>query len=676
MPSAQKKPKKLEAHGDVRVDNYFWMNKRDSKPVLDYLKAENAYTKKMLKPTEALQAKLVKEMRKRIKEDESSAPVWHPPYFYYSRYVKGGEYPIVARKKDSLKAKEEILLDGNKLGKGKKYFQLGAAEESFDQTIIGYASDTVGRRFYDLYFKDTKTGKNLKDVIKNTTGNFVWANDNKTVFFVKQDPKTLRANQLFRYELGGKKKPQLVFEEKDETYSLSVEKGRSDSWIFLSSTKRDSSEVRFIDANQPMADWQIFYPRQPDFEYSLDDGGDQFYILTNWKAPNYRVMTSKAEPTAKEKWNELIAHDPKVYIDNLDVYKTHFCIQERANGLTRISVVDRKSNKRRELTFPDPAYVVDLMGLPVYESAVFRFSYSSLNRPPTVFEENFVSAERTVVKEKEVPSYKADNYESKRLWAKANDGTMIPVSVMYKKGLELNGKNPLLLEGYGSYGISSDPDFYRNVISLVDRGFVYAIAHIRGGSEMGREWYEGGRLQRKKNTFTDFINVGELLIKEKYTSKEHLYAWGGSAGGLLMGAIINMRPDLFNGVIAAVPFVDVVTTMLDDTIPLTTSEYREWGDPREKEAYLYMKSYSPYDNVEAKAYPNLMIVSGYHDSQVQYWEPTKWAAKLRDLKIDNHLLLLYTDMGAGHSGASGRFQALNDTAREYAFYLMLEGIKK
>lgn len=676
MPIAQKKPKKLEAHGDVRVDNYFWMNKRDSKPVLDYLKAENAYTKKMLKPTETLQAKLVKEMRKRIKEDESTAPVWHPPYFYYARYVKGGEYPIMARRKGSLKVKEEVLLDGNKLGKGKKYFQLGAMEESLDQTLIGYATDTVGRRFYDLYFKDTKTGKNLKDVIKNTTGNFVWANDGKTIFFVKQDPKTLRAYQLYRYELGGKKKPQLVFEEKDETYSLSVEKGRSDRWIFLTSGKRDSSEVHFIDASNPTADWKIFYARQPDFEYQLDDGGDEFYIVTNWKAPNYRVMTSKTEPTPKEQWRELIAHDAKVFIDNIDVYKTHFCIQERFNGLTRISVVDRKSNKRRELTFPDPAYVVDLMGLPVYDSAVFRFSYSSLNRPPTVYEESFVTSDRTVIKEKEVPSYNAENYESKRLWAKANDGTMIPVSLMYKKGLELGGKNPLLLEGYGSYGISSDPDFYRNVISLVDRGFVYAVAHIRGGSEMGREWYEGGRLQRKKNTFTDFINVGELLIKEKYTSKEHLYAWGGSAGGLLMGAVINMRPDLFNGVIAAVPFVDVVTTMLDDTIPLTTAEYREWGDPRQKQDYLYMKSYSPYDNVEAKAYPNLMIVSGYHDSQVQYWEPTKWAAKLRDLKTDDHLLLLYTDMGAGHSGASGRFQALNDTAREYAFYLMLEGIKK
>lgn len=676
MPIAQKKTKKLEAHGDVRIDNYFWMNKRDSKPVLDYLKAENAYTKKMLKPTEALQAKLVKEMRKRIKEDESSAPVWHPPYFYYYRYVKGGEYPVVARRKDSLKKKEEVLLDGNKLGKGKKYFQLGAVEESLDQNLIGYATDTVGRRFYDLYFKDTKTGKNLKDVIKSTTGNFVWANDNKTIFFVKQDPKTLRAFQLYRYELGGKKEPQLIFEEKDETYSISVDKGRSDRWIFLTSAKRDSSEVRFISASEPLSEWKLFYPRQPEFEYQIDDGGDEFYILTNWKAPNYRVFTSKAEPTAKEQWKELIAHDEKVFIENLDVYKTHFCIQERFNGLTRISVVDRKSNQRRQLTFPDPAYVVDLMGLPVYESEVFRFSYSSLNRPPTVFDENFVSGERVIVKEKEVPSYKSENYESKRLWAKAADGTEIPVSLMYKKGLKLDGKNPLLLEGYGSYGISSEPDFYRNVISLVDRGFVYAIAHIRGGSEMGRQWYEGGRLKTKKNTFTDFINVGELLIKEKYTSKEHLYAWGGSAGGLLMGAVINMRPDLFNGVIAAVPFVDVVTTMLDDTIPLTTSEYREWGDPRQKEYYLYMKSYSPYDNVEAKAYPNLMIVSGYHDSQVQYWEPTKWAAKLRELKTDDHLLLLYTDMGAGHSGASGRFQSLKDTAREYAFYLMLEGIKK
>jgi oligopeptidase B len=676
MPAAKKIAKKLVNHDDVRIDNYFWMNKRDSKAVLDYLKAENANTKKVLKPTEGLQKKLIKEMRARIKEDETSAPTPHPPYFYYTRYVKGGEYPVIARKKDSLKAKEEVLVDGNKLGKGKKYFQIGGLEESTDQRYIGYATDTVGRRFYDLYFRDTKTGKLLKDVIKKTTGNFVWANDNKTIYYVSQDPKTLRANRLFRYELGSKKKPTLVYDEKDETYSLGIEKGRSERWLFLSSTKRDSSEVRFFDLHDPKGEWQLFYPRQTDFEYQLDDGGEEFFILTNWKAPNNRLMKSPARPTAKEKWEEIIPHDEKVFIDNIDVYKNFLALQERANGLTQISVLNRAKIKGRELKFPDPTYVVELMGLPIYDSPAFRFRYNSLTRPPTVFEENFETGQREVIKTKEIPTYDFEKYESRRLWATAKDGTKIPISMLMKKGTALDGKSPLLLDGYGSYGLSNDPEFHREIISLVDRGFVYAIAHIRGGGEMGRHWYDEGRLKKKINTFTDFITCGEFLSEQKYTSPEHLYAWGGSAGGLLMGAVINMRPDLFHGVIAAVPFVDVVTTMLDESVPLTTSEYREWGDPRQKDDYFYMKSYSPYDNVKAQAYPNLLVTTGYHDSQVQYWEPMKWVAKLRELKADDHLLLLYTDMGSGHSGASGRFQALNDTAREYAFYLMLEGKTK
>jgi oligopeptidase B len=677
MPAAKKISKKLTTHDDVRIDNYFWMKKRDSKPVLDYLKAENTNTKKALKPTEGLQKKLIKEMRSRIKEDEMSAPTPRPPYFYYTRYVKGAEYAVFARKKDSMKAKEEVLIDGNKLGKGKKYFAVGAFEESPNQRWIGYGTDTVGRRFYDLYFKDTETGKILKDVIKQTTGNFVWANDNKTIYYVMQDAKTLRANQLFRYELGSKKKPTLIFDEKDEEYHIGIEKGRSDRWLFLHIGKRDSSEVRYLDLNNAKAEWQIFYPRQPDFEYQLEDGGEEFFIITNWKAPNYRILKSGVKPTLKEDWVEVIPHDDKVFLENIDVYKNFFALEERSNGLTQISVVNRTKEKGRELKFPDPTYTVELMGLPTYDSAVFRFSYNSLVRPTTVYEENFETAKREIIKTKEVPGYDADKYESLRLWAKAKDGTKIPISVLLKKGTKLDGKNPLLMDGYGSYGLSNDPEFYRNVISMIDRGFIYAIAHIRGGGEMGRYWYEEGRLKKKINTFTDFIAAGEFLIEEKYTSTDHLYAWGGSAGGLLMGAVINMRPDLFNGVIAAVPFVDVVTTMLDDSVPLTTAEYREWGDPRQKDDYLYIKSYSPYDNVKAQKYPNLLVTTGYHDSQVQYWEPMKWVAKMRELKTkDDQLLLLYTDFGAGHSGASGRFQALNDTAREYAFYLMLEGIKK
>ncbi len=676
MPKTAKIPKKLTMHGDERVDNYYWMRERDSKPVLAYLKSENLRTKKAMKSTEALQKKLVKEMRARIKEDDSSVPFPRPPFFYYHRYEKGGEYPIYARKKGSLKAKEEVLVQGNKLGKGKSYFQIHSVEESPNQRFVGYGIDTVGRRFYDLYFKDTKTGKLLPNVIKDTTGSFVWANDNKTVFYVKQHPETLRAYQLYRYELSPKAKPELVYEEKDDTYYLNLEKGRSEKWIFLTSSKRDSSEVRYLDADQPKGQWQVYYPRQPDFEYGLDDGQNEFFILTNWQAPNYRVMRGPIEPTPKEKWAEIIPNDPKVYRENLDVFKTHFLIQERANGLTRLSVYSRKDMKSRLVEFPDPTYVVDFAYLPMYDSPVFRFNYDSLNQPPTVFEENFRTKERQTLKVKEVPTFKAEKYESRRIWAKASDGAKIPISILLKKGTELNGKNPVYLEGYGSYGYSNDPEFHSKIFSLVDRGFVYAIAHIRGGAEMGRAWYEGGRLQRKKNTFTDFIACAQTLIDQKYTSKERLYIWGGSAGGLLMGAVVNMRPDLFHGAVAAVPFVDVVTTMLDDTLPLTTAEYREWGDPRKKEDYLYMKSYSPYDNVEKKDYPNILVTTGYHDSQVQYWEPAKWVAKLRELKTDGNVLLLYTEMSAGHSGASGRFEALKSVALEYAFFLKLEGIKK
>jgi oligopeptidase B len=676
MAAAKKIPKKLVTHDDVRVDNYFWMNERDTKPVLTYLKTENERTKKAMKSTEALQKKLVKEMRARIKEDDSSYPVPHDGYFYSTKFKKGGEYPIFVRRKGSMRGKEEILVDGNKLGKGKSYFQFAVVDESKDQNVLCYGIDTVGRRFYDLYFKDLKTGKVLKDKIKNTTGNMVWANDNKTIFFVQQHPETLRAYRLYRYEVGSKTEPTLVYEEKDETYSIGVEKSKTDNWIFLSSHARDSSETRFVSADTPKADFQVFYPRQGDIEYDLEDGGDKFYILTNWKAPNRRVMVADLKPTDKDKWKEIIPHDAKVYYENLDIYKTNIVVEERFNGLSRIRVINRADMRPRLLEFPDPAYVVELASLPDYDSPVFRFTYQSLNQPLTLFEENFETKTRETLKVREVPTFDAKKYESRRLFATAADGTKVPLSVLVKKGTKLDGKNPCLLEAYGSYGYSMDPEFHRNVFSLVDRGFVYAIAHIRGGSEMGRYWYEEGRLQKKKNTFTDFIAAAEFLEKEKYTSHEHLYIWGGSAGGLLMGAVTNMRPDLFHGVVAAVPFVDVLTTMLDETLPLTTAEYREWGDPRKKADYMYMKSYSPYDNVEAKAYPNLFVTTGYHDSQVQYFEPAKWVAKIRELKTDKNLLLMHTEMSAGHSGASGRFASLKTTAMEYAFYLYLEGIKK
>jgi oligopeptidase B len=672
----KKIPHKMSIHDDLRIDNYFWMKERDTKPVLDFLKAENERTKAALKTTEALQTKLVTEMRARIKEDDSSVPVENRGFLYYSRFETGGEYPIYARKKGSMEGVEQILVNGNVIGKKHDYFDIGAVDESTDQRVVGYAIDTVGRRFYDLHFKEIETGKELPDIFPATTGNFAWANDNKTIFFVKQHPETLRAYQLFRVELGSKKAPELVFEEKDETYSLSLEKSKTEHFLFLNSSKRDSTEVRFLNAGEPKAEWRIYAPRQEELEYSLEDAGDQFFIMTNWKAPNYRIMSAAQKPTVKEKWKEILPADPKIYREGLDVYKNFFVVQERQQGLHKIRVIDRSNMKSRLLDFPDPAYVVELANLPNYESLHFRFTYQSLNRPLTVFEENLASAQRKILKVRDVPTFDASQYESKRLWAKAVDGTEIPISLLSKKGLKLDGTMPLLLEGYGSYGYSNDPEFHRNIFSLVDRGFIYAIAHIRGGAEMGRHWYEEGRLKHKRNTFTDFIAAAEHLIQQKYTSPKHLYIWGGSAGGLLMGAVTNMRPDLFHGVVAAVPFVDVLTTMLDETLPLTTAEYREWGDPRVKEDYLYMKTYSPYDNVEVKNYPNILVTTGYHDSQVQYWEPAKWVAKLRECKADKNLLLLYTEMSAGHGGASGRFEALKNSALEYAFYLHLEGITK
>ncbi len=674
--AAHKSPQRLESHGDVRVDNYYWMRERDTQGVLDYLHLENARTAAELAPVVDLEKNLNLEMRSRIKETDDSVPVYDSGYFYYSRYQAGQEYRLHCRKKGSLEATEEVILDENQLAVGQAYFELAERELTTDQNLLAFAVDYRGRRIYDIHFKDLRTGKLLPDRIQAATPYFVWAEDGKTLFFAKQDPETLRSYQIYRYEIGSMQEPQLVFEEKDTTFEVGLHKSKTRAYLFIVSSKRDSAEWRILNARNPIGSGDIFLPRENKHEYALEDGGDRFFILTNWQAINFRLMEAPHQARGKDQWKEILAHDSQVFLEGLDVYNSHLVLNEKSRGLSRLRVIDRADGRQRYLTFDEEAYEVSNFPLPDYSSPVMRFHYQSLVHPPATFEENFRTHQRILRKQKEIPNYNQDLYETRRLFITARDGAEVPVSLVMKKGIALDGTAPLLLYGYGSYGLSLDHAFWSSVFSLIDRGFIFAQAHVRGGSEMGRLWYENGRLQHKMNTFYDFIDSAESLIAQNYTSKDHLHIMGGSAGGLLVGAVVNMRPDLFRSAIAQVPFVDVLTTMLDENIPLTTGEYNEWGDPRKKEDYLYMRQYSPYDNVEAKAYPHLLAINGYHDSQVQYWEAAKWIAKLRELKTNSNLLLLYTEMDAGHSGASGRFEALKVVSKIFAFMLMLEGISE
>lgn len=669
-PLAKEKPHVHEKFGDQRADPYFWLKERENPEVISYLEEENAYFKKVMAPVKELQAKLYEELRGRVKEDESSVPFRHGPYFYYARFETGKEYPIYARKKERLDAREEILLDVNELARGQSYFSVPFPDLSPDHTKLIYAVDNQGRRFYSLHVMDIASGKVL-DTIADTTGNAQWAGDNKTFFYSKQHPETLRSQWVYRHALG-QPKDELVFEEKDESFYVEVDKSRTDDFLFIASSSTTSNEWRFLDARNPEGRFEVFLPREKDHEYSVQDGKDGFYVLTNWKAKNFRLMRAPRHGGKKEGWKEIIPNRDDVLLEGADFFAGYFTLQERFNGLTRLQVVDRKTNAAAEIHFPDPTFVVGAGTNAEYETPFYRYSYQSLNRPESVFDYDFSRRHSELRKQKETPNLDPSQYVSERLWATARDGTRVPISLVHRKDFKRDGKSPLLQYAYGSYGYSMEPWFSTNLFSLVDRGFVYAIAHIRGGSEMGRHWYEDGKLLRKRNTFTDFIDVTEFLVKEGYADPKRVYAEGGSAGGLLMGAVTNLRPDLYHGVHAAVPFVDVVTTMLDDTIPLTTFEYEEWGNPNQKEFYEYMKSYSPYDNVAAKAYPNILITSGLHDSQVQYWEPTKWAAKLRKLNTNQPLILLRTEMEAGHGGASGRFERLKEKAEEYAFFLMVD----
>jgi oligopeptidase B len=689
-PIAEKVPHTIETHGHARLDNYFWMRLSDAQKeaaepdaqtqkVLDYLNAENAYLEQIMAPQKELRETLYNEIVSRIEQDDESVPYSKNGYSYYTRFEKGQDYPLHLRKSLTEEAQEEILLHVPDMAKSFDYFSVGGKSISPDNQLMVYGVDTVSRRQYTLYFKDLKTGRLLTDVIENTTGSAVWANDNRTIFYTRKDPVTLRSYRIYKHVIGSPaEKDELVFEEIDETFSCYVYKSKSDDYIFINSSQTLSSEVRYLSANDPAGAWKIITPRQRNHEYAVSHFGDHFYIVSNSEAENFKLMRTPTHQTEMKNWQEVIAHRTDTFLEGIDIFKSFLVVEERFEGLTRLRVIQWDTFQDHYIQFDDPAYMAYTYANPEFNTDVLRYGYSSMTTPHTIYDYNMVSRSQEVKKQTKVldPNFSPDNYESQRLFATTRDGARVPISLVYRKGIELNGKNPLLLYGYGSYGNSLDAYFSSVRLSLLDRGFVFAIAHIRGGQEMGRQWYEDGKLLNKKNTFYDFIDCAEFLVEEGFTSPEHLYAEGGSAGGLLVGAVINMRPDLWNGAIAAVPFVDVVSTMLDESIPLTTGEFDEWGNPKDEEYYHYMLSYSPYDNVESKDYPNLLITTGYWDSQVQYWEPAKWIAKLRELKTDDNLLLMRCDMSVGHGGASGRFERFKEVAMEYAFLLRLEGIKE
>lgn len=691
-PMAKKVPFNITEHNDTRVDNYYWMRLSDeqkeapdstrdqqTKDVLEYLNAENAYLKTALSHTEALQTKLFEEMKGRIKEDDESVPVKDNGYWYYTRFEKGKDYAIQCRKKESMETgTEEVLVNGPERAAGKDYWSLGGLEVSDDNRLLSWSEDVLSRRVYTIYFKEIATGKLLEDKIEGTSGGATWAADNKTVFYSKKDPVTLRDFQVWRHSLGTPQSQDvLVYEEKDEEFRCGVGRTKSKQFLVIGSSQTLSSEYQILEADQPTGKFRLFQPRERNLEYTIDHYGDKFYVTTNLEARNFRLMECPIDKTAKENWTEVIAHREDVLLEGIEIFKDHLVVDERKAGLTQLRVIRWADRLEHYISFPDPAYSAGVGANPDFNTNILRFGYSSLTTPSSTFDYNMDTKERELKKQQEVVGgHNPENYVSERFFATARDGVKVPVSLVYKKGTKLDGSAPLLLYAYGSYGYSMDAGFSSSRLSLLDRGFIYAIAHIRGGQEMGRQWYEDGKLLKKKNTFNDFIDCAEHLLANSYTSKEKLFAMGGSAGGLLMGAITNMRPDLWKGIVSAVPFVDVVTTMLDETIPLTTFEFDEWGNPKNKEYYDYMKSYSPYDNIEAKAYPNILVTTGYWDSQVQYWEPAKYVAKLREMKTDTNLLLFLCNMEAGHGGKSGRFEALKEVALEYAFMMDLVGIKE
>ena len=676
-PKADQRPYQHKIHNDIRVDEYFWLKKRENPEVIDYLERENDYYLKSTAHTIDFQEDLFEEMKARIKEDDSSVPYFYNGYWYISRFESGKEYPIYTRKKASLEAEEEVIFDCNEMAEGHQYFRLAGITISPDNTKAVFSIDTISRRLYTTKVKNLITGKYLSTSIKNTTGGVVWARDNKTLFYTNKDTETLRSQAIFKHNIISNQS-ELVYEEKDDTFSVYVMDSKSEDYIFISSYSSLTTEFQYIKSNEPSDKFKYIQKRQRGLEYSISHFGDYFYIFTNADdALNYKIMRTPVSSTERSNWVDFVPHRPSVLLEDLDIFRDYMVLTERENGLSRIRIQSWDGSKDAYLPILGETYTLYTSTNLDFNTSKLRYAFNSLTNPSSVLEYDMETGDIITLKEQEVlGTFDKSDYVSKRLWASASDGVKVPISIVRHKDTQLNSETPILQYAYGSYGSTIDPNFSTTRLSLLNRGFAFAIAHVRGGEYMGRNWYEDGKLFNKKNTFSDFISCSKFLIEQGYTSSDHLYAYGGSAGGLLMGVVLNDAPEIYNGVISAVPFVDVMTTMLDETIPLTTSEYDEWGNPNDKDYYSYMKSYSPYDNVKAQDYPNLLVTSGLHDSQVQYWEPAKWVARLRELKTNKKQLYLNTDMEAGHGGASGRFDALKETAKKYSFLLELENHKK
>jgi oligopeptidase B len=686
-PVAVKKDTSLTIHDHTRIDPYYWMRLTDEQKasenpdkqttqVLGYLKAENEYKDAALRHTEDLQSKLYDEIIGRIKQDDESVPYFKNGYWYYTRYEKGKEYPIYCRKYQTLEAEEQIMLDVNIQAEGSEYYNVSGLEISPDNKILAFAEDTLSRRIYTIKFKNLETGDWLNDELVNASAGGAWAKDNNTFFYTTKDQTTLLENRIWRHKLGNEQKSDvLVYEEQDNTFNIGVYNSKSNDYVIIYNQSTLTSDYHILEADNPNGDFKQFTPRETPHEYGIEHFQDKFYILTNWDATNFRLMETSVSATERSNWREVIAHRAHTLIDDIEVFKSFLVVKERSNALIQLRIIHQQTGEQHYMDFKEPAYVVSASTNAEFDTEMLRYGYSSLTTPNSTYDYNMRTKEQVLMKQQEiVGGHNPEDYQTERLYAEARDGTKIPITLVYNKGTSKDSSTPLLLYGYGSYGYSVDPWFNSSRLSLLDRGFIYAIAHIRGGQEMGRQWYEDGKLLNKKNTFYDFVDCAKFLIDKKYTSAGHLYALGGSAGGLLMGAVVNMAPETFNGVVAAVPWVDVVTTMLDESIPLTTGEFDEWGNPTNKAYYDYMLSYSPYDQVKEQAYPNMLVTTGLFDSQVQYWEPAKWVAKLRDKKTDENLLLLDTDMDTGHGGSSGRFKRHKRTALIYAFLLDLEGV--
>ena len=676
-PIAKKINKELKTNDNTRNDPYFWMSERDNADAIKYLNDENAFTKSVLKNTEKLQEDLFEEITSKIKKDDSSVPYKLGGYYYFVKYEGEKEHPIFCRK-HNLDAEDEIILDVNKFAKGKSYYEAGGLSISTNDQILAFGEDTLSRRIYTIRFVDLTTGKLLTDKIKGVSEKAVWAKDNKTVFYVKKDKQTLREFQVYKHVLGTpQKEDKLVFEENDELFSVGIGKLKSKKEIVIHSSSTTTDEYRLLSADKPNEDFRLFLPREAGHEYSLEHAAGYYYILTNKNALNFKLMRCNESDNSLINWVDVVPHRDNVLIEDIEIFEKFLVVDEKENGLNRLRIMSADGSSDQFLNIEEETYSIYVGTNFGYETDILRYGYNSMTTPASVIDYNMVTGEKTLLKQEEIlGGHAPSNYITERIWGTSHDGEKIPMSLVYKKGFKKDGNAPVLLYGYGSYGHTIDPSFSISRLSLLNRGFAFAIAHVRGSEYLGRNWYEEGKMLNKKNTFYDFIACGEKLVEDGFTNPKHLYAYGGSAGGLLIGAVVNMKPDLFNGAIAAVPFVDVVTTMLDESIPLTVGEYEEWGNPNETKYYNYMKSYSPYDQVVAQDYPNILVTAGYHDSQVQYWEPAKWVAKLRNLKTDTNQLLLFTNMEFGHSGSSGRFESLKEVTLEYAFLLQLEGIEK